>query len=145
MDLGTAIAVIELSGKILSLISKYCSDVKHAKSDIERLENEVQGLRAVFQDVQGLVQKNSLAPKFQTSTSLIETTEQALIDVKELERQLEHGGGAKRMSRVGKSALKWPFAKKEINDWVTKLERHKTLLNLALNTDQRYNSPLSLV
>lgn len=145
MDPATIIAVSELSVKILSLISQYYSDVKHAKRDIERLESEIQSLHAVFKKVQELIQKSSLAPKFQTSASLIRTTEQALIDVTGLERQLEHEIGAKPMSRVGKSALKWPFAKKEVNEWVAKLERHKTSLDLALTTDQRYNSPLSQV
>ena len=140
MDPATAIAVSTLSAKILSLIWKYYSDVKHAKSDIERLASEIQGLHAVFQNVQGLIQKNSLAKDFPTSASLIETTKQALTDIKELKRQLDPGTGAKTMSRVGKCALKWPLAKKEVDDWVAKLERHKTLLDLALTTDQRYDS-----
>lgn len=140
MDPGTAIAVSTLSAKTLSLIWKYYSDVKHAKSDIERLASEIQGLHAVFQNVQGLIQKNSLAKDFPTSASLIETTKQALTDIKELKRQLDPGTGAKTMSHFGKRALKWPLAKKEVNDWVAKLERHKTLLDLALTTDQRYDS-----
>lgn len=140
MDPGTAIAVSELSMKILSLISKYYSDVKHAKSDIERLASEVQGLNTVFQNIQGLTQKSSLATNFPTSASLNGTTKQALIDIEGLERRLDPGNGAKIMSRFGKRALKWPIAKKEVNDWVAKLERHKTLLDLALTTDQRYDS-----
>lgn len=139
MDPGTAIAVIDLSAKVLSLISKYYSDVKHAKSDIERLSSEIHGLNVVFQKVQELIQKSSLAKNLPTSASLKQPTEQALIDVKELESKLDPGTGGKMMRRVGKRALKWPLAKKEVNDWVAKLERHKTLINLALTTDQRYD------
>lgn len=136
MDPGTAIAVGELSLKIISLISKYYSDVKNAKSDIERLDREIRDLHVVFQRIQELSQKSSLTENLSVSASLKETTEQALVDVKVLESKLDPGPGARMMRRVGKRALKWPFEKKEVNDWVAKFERHKTSLNLALTTDQ---------
>lgn len=136
MDPGTAIAVGELSLKVISLISKYYSDVKNAKSDIERLDREIRDLHVVFQRIQELSQKSSLTENLSVSASLKETTEQALVDVKVLESKLDPGPGARMMRRVGKRALKWPFEKKEVNDWVAKFERHKTSLNLALTTDQ---------
>lgn len=144
MDPGTAIAVGELSLKVISLISKYYSDVKNAKSDIERLDREIRDLHAVFQKTQELTQKSSLAETFSVSASLRGTSEQALVDVKGLESKLDPGPGARLMRRVGKRALKWPFEKKEVNGWIAKFERHKTTLNLALTADQLYDSPCPL-
>lgn len=141
MGPGTAIAVGELSLKVISLISKYYSDVKNARSDIERLDHEIRDLHVVFQKIQELTQKRSLAENLSVSASLKETTEQALVDVEGLESKLDPGPGARMMRRVGKRALKWPFEKKEVNDWVANFERHKTSLNLALSTDHMYDSP----
>lgn len=74
MDPATVIAVIDLSVNLLSLISKYYSGVKDAKSDIERLASEIQSLHAMFQKVQNLIHKSPLAPNSQASALLIETT-----------------------------------------------------------------------
>ena len=141
MDPGTAIAVGELSLKVISLISKYYSDVKNAKSDIQRLDREIRDLRVVFQKIQDMTLKSSLVENISVSASLKGTTQQVLVDVKALESKLDPGAGTRMMRHLGKRALKWPFEKKEVNEWVAKFERHKTSLNLALTTDQMYDSP----
>lgn len=117
-------------------------DVKHAKHEVERLANEIRDLQAVFQKLQECFQKPTLATNLPNSASLQSTTEQALKDIKRLENILDPGNGAKVMKRVGKRALKWPLEKKEVNEWVAKLERHKTLLNLALSADELYEIAL---
>lgn len=141
MDPGTAIAVGQVSAKVLSLIWRYYSDVKDAKNDIQRLVGELQDLRNVFQKCEEVIQKSSLATKPSASAPLNNTTEQALSDVKVLEGKLDPGTGKKTMNRLGVRALKWPFEKDEVDEWIAKFERHKTLLNLALSMDETYESP----
>ena len=136
MDPGTAIAVGQVSAKILSIIWKYYSEVKDAKSDVTYLADEIQNFRNVMQKISELLQKDSA--NVPASDSLIPTIEQSLSEIKILEGKLDPGTGAKVMKRVGKRALKWPFTKKEVDDWVTRFQRLKGTLSLAMNADQTY-------
>lgn len=139
MDPATAIAVGQVSANVVSIIWKYYSEVKDAKSNIMHLANEIQDFHDVMQRFQDLLQKGNLAAKIPASGSLKATIEQSLLDIKALESKLDPGTGAKVMKRFGKRALKWPLTKKEVDEWVTKFQRLKATANLALNTDQTYD------
>ena len=140
MDPGTAIAVAEISAKVLSTIWKYYSEVKDAKSNVTRLATEVQDFHNVMQKFLGLLQKDSMDAKLPVSASLIKSIEQSLSDIKKLESKLDPGPNA--MKRVGKRALKWPFTKKEVDEWVSKFQRSKGTLSLAMDVDQAYEVSL---
>ena len=138
MDPGTAIAVGQVSAKILSMIWKYYSEVQDAKSNVTYLANEIQDLHNVMQKLQGLLQDDSMATEVPVLASLSGTIEQSLLDIKLLQKKLDPGTGDKLMKRVGKR-LEWPLRKKEVDDWVAKFQRFKSTVNLALNTDQTYD------
>ena len=142
MDPGTAIAVGQVSAKVLSIIWKYYSEVKDAKNDVTHLADEIKDFHNVMQKILELLEKDSMVAKVPASGSLITTIEQSLSDINVLERKLDPGTGAKVMKRVGKRALKWPFTKKEVDDWVTRFQRLKGTLNLAINADQAYEFSL---
>ena len=142
MDLGTAIAVGQVSAKILSILWKYYSEVKDAKGDVTRLADEIQDFHNVMQKLLELLEKDPMVAKVPASATLITTIEHSLSDINVLERKLDPGTGAKVMKRVGKRTLKWPFTKKEVDDWVTRFQRLKGTLNLALNADQAYECTL---
>ena len=135
MDPGTILAVAELSAKALSVITKYYWDVKNAKADIERLWNEIKAFDDVLQKVQELVQ-NFGTTRLPISASLGEAVKQSLLDITMLEDKLNPGKGRRIMKRAGFRALKWPLTSKEVDDCITKLERYKTTVGLALGTDQ---------
>lgn len=40
------------------------------------------------------------------------------------------------MKRLGRRALEWPFTKKEVDEWIQKLQRLKATVDLALSADQ---------
>ena len=135
MDPGTILAVAELSAKALSVITKYYLDVKNAKADIERLSNEIKAFHDVLQKVHGLVQSFGTT-RLPISASLGEAVKQSSRDIAMLEDKLNPGKGGRIMKRAGFRALKWPLTSKEVDDCITKLERYKTTIGLALNTDQ---------
>ena len=135
MDPGTVIAVAQISAQILSLIVKYYSGVKNAKADIERLQTEVRTFRDVLQKVQDLAQ-DPRATKLSTWASYLTTINQSLKDVTELESRLNPGKRRKTIHRVGLHAFMWPLTSKEVDKYIGGLERQKTALILALNTDQ---------
>ncbi|KAI4117122.1 MAG: hypothetical protein LQ345_002570 [Seirophora villosa] len=133
MEAGTATAIVQLSTKVSSIIWKYYSDVKDAKSSITSLANEIQDFSNVLQKFIELLQRSSKIP---VSASLEPTSTQALTDIQTLKDKLKPGTGDKAMKRLGKRALKWPLNKKEVGEWVERFARFKTTLTVALNTDQ---------
>ena len=135
MDPGTIIAVVETSFSVLSLIAKYYSGVKKAKEDIEGLNTEVEAFYHGFREIQKLV-RSSHATKLLLLASLATTIERSLSDIETIKNKLDPGSGDKVMHRMGLRALQWPFTKEKVEEYIAKLERHKTAVALALSSDQ---------
>lgn len=135
MDPGTILAVVQTSDRILSLIVKYYSGVKNAKNDIEALRTEVEAFHNVLRKIQELV-PSSDATKLPLLASLATAIKSSSSDIENIKNKLDSNKGERTMSRVGLRALQWPFSKKEVEDHIANLERHKTTFTLALNSDQ---------
>jgi hypothetical protein len=135
MDPGTIVAVVTTSAAILSILSEYYSGVKSAKEDIQRLSDEVGEFRHVLQEIQKQA-KNPSVTRLPLSDSSTTAIEKSLSNLKELEEKLTPNKGGRLMKRVGLRALKWPLTSKEVDKYITKLERRKSTLSLMLGTDQ---------
>ena len=133
MDPGTISAIVTTSATILYHISKYYSDVKDARQDRERLHKEVKALQHVLENFQNLVE-GSNASKVPYLSSYVK--ENCSPDIKDLEVKLDPGKGRKAMKKLGVRALKWPFDKNEVDEYINRLERHKSKIIAALGMDQ---------
>ncbi|KAL8647238.1 MAG: hypothetical protein Q9226_006515 [Calogaya cf. arnoldii] len=133
MDPGTIVAVGALSTKVVALIWKYYMNVEGAQAEVKFLANELEDIHKLMEKFQTLVNSSSKLP---VAASLNATIKPALSDLKTLESRLDPGTAAKAMRRLGKRALKWPFDKGEVMQWVTRFQRLKETANLALNLDQ---------
>lgn len=139
MDPGTFVAIVTTSATVLSLLSEYYSNVKSAKKDIQRLSDEIEGYRNVLQEVQKQVNiTDAVVPSL--SRSSVRAIQDSLSYLEELEDKLTPKKRGRLMKSVGLRALKWPFTCKEVDKYITRLERRKATLNLALSTDQTYES-----
>ncbi|MCJ1425618.1 hypothetical protein MMC29_003518 [Sticta canariensis] len=136
MEPGAVIAVIETSFSVLSLIAKYYSGVKKAREEVEGLKSEVEAFRNVLRKIQELVQTFNSANKLSLSESLATVIESSSSDIEYIKNKLDPSRGEKVMRRVGLRALQWPFTKEEVEEQIARLERYKTTLTLALNSDQ---------
>jgi len=130
---ASVIAVVQLSGQILSLCQKYYGEVKDAKTEIENLRNEIAAVQAVLERAQELAGGTD---KLTVSKALIEDIR---AELERLVKLLDPGKRKKAMRTVGLRALKWPFTKADIEKTLRLLERHKTTLITALDTDQMYD------
>lgn len=135
MDPGTIVAVVTTSAAILSILSEYYSGVKGAKEDIQRLSDEVEEYRNVLQEIQKQAE-NSNVTRLPLSDSSVTAIGKSLSNLKEIEEKLTPNKGGRLMKRVGLRALKWPLTRKEVDKYITKLERRKSTLSLMLGTDQ---------
>lgn len=135
MDPGTILAAVTTSATVITLISRYYSGVKNAREDVKRFSASVEEIHNVLQKVQALA-KGPDAARLPASDPAVAAIEQSLREITELEEQLNPKMRGKMMRRVGLRALKWPFTSKQMDEYITNLERRKAMLSLALNADQ---------
>lgn len=135
MDPGTILAAVQVSDRVLSLITKYYSDVKKAKDDIESLKTEIEAYGRVLHKIHDLVQSSD-ATKLPVSASLATAIKSSSSDIENIKNKLDPSNGRKTMNRVGLRALRWPFTKNEVHEHIARLERHKTTITIALSSDQ---------
>ncbi|KAK4148047.1 uncharacterized protein C8A04DRAFT_33579 [Dichotomopilus funicola] len=133
------IAVLQLVERITLLCSRYVKAVKGAKSDIERLQRELEGLRHVLNGVHQLVQGPSGA-RLETSQLLMPALQRCFTELdglgNTLEQPLAPGKRGRLLMRFGLRDLKWPFQSAQIDRTVESLTKFRDTFSAALNLDQ---------
>ena len=132
---ASAIAVIEISAKLVGLCLQYSLAVKNAKKDIEHLQTKLTDITNVLEAVKPLLggpDKTFLATTQKLSKSLTDCLR--LLD--ELKRKLEPGKPGRAMRRLGMRDLKWPLKSKQVENIVASLSEYEQTFNLALQVDQ---------
>lgn len=134
MDPGTIIAVATTATTILSLLSKYVQDVKNAQEDVERLLKQIEDIHSLLLRIEKIAKSPDSAklPALEKSFTAIKKT---FSDIQELVEKLKPKTSQRLMSKVGLRALKWPFTKEQMANYIARLESEKTSLNLAFQTD----------
>lgn len=132
---ASVVALVEISLKVLSLIVDYSIHVKSAKEDIARFRLGLEAFVKVLRSLHELAQ-NPEATNLVTFRSLAGPIQQCKQDLEYLQERLEPGKSRKAMSKYGVRALKWPFERKELDNYMGIFERYKSTFNTALNADQ---------
>lgn len=125
---SSILTIIELSAILSSLAYKYFSDVKSAREEITTLTKQLGVLHLVLIELHNVVHSSpdlGVSQKLDYHDGPIQG---CLSDLKELRDKINPNGAFNR--------LKWPFQKGEISGFLTRIESHKSLFLLALNTDQ---------
>ncbi|KAH8653035.1 vegetative incompatibility protein HET-E-1, partial [Ilyonectria robusta] len=134
---ASLLAVVQSSAKVASLCFYYCRDVRNAKDDIDRLQQEATNLKKASESVQ-LLLKGPNGAKLEASQELMVAAEDSLSQLRELERVLSPGTARKAMSRLGLRALKWPFQNKDAEKIAQGLGRCTHAISLGLQVDITY-------
>ncbi|KAF8430237.1 hypothetical protein EV426DRAFT_708390 [Tirmania nivea] len=133
---ASGIAVVQLAGKVWSVCWQYYTDVKNAESEMKCLMDNIMALQTVFQHIQDLA-KGPGATRLAASKPYLESISLELEE--EFNRMLEvlqPGLIRKAKKKLLRRRLNWPFQKQEMEQFCQSLERHKTALTLAMNSDQ---------
>lgn len=131
---ASVIGILGLVGKVISSgyeIYQYYEDVKKAPKDIEKLMDELQSLIPVLTALRDYATTD---PQLKTLQMLngprrpLQVCEQELQDLKQKLKP------RKKLKGV-MNALRWPLQEKETLRYISVIERHKNLFNLALAMD----------
>lgn len=136
---ASAIAVVELAAKVVSLCAEYSSAVKNASHDIQRLRERVRSLETTLRDVLELLQ-GAHGARLRTSQKLHAALNNSrlLLDsvATTLENKINGGRKQRTMRAFGLRALKWPFESKELENTIAALEQHQNTMAVAMQIDQ---------
>jgi hypothetical protein len=132
--ISLAASIVQLIGATTKVI-KYLNDVKDASKDRETLAREGCSLLTLFTDLRYRVEEaESTSDWFAVIRSL--GGEGGPLDefkktMEELARKLKPEAGIKKFGK----ALIWALDRNEINNILSRIERLKSLVNLALQKD----------
>jgi hypothetical protein len=133
---ASVIAVVQISGQVFDLCRTYYSEVRDARTDIQRLCDEVTSLQNVLTNVTHLT--SAKLPILDFLNQPNGPVQQCLTELITLAAKLNPGQEKDKMRQFGLRALKWPFSSKDVDKAITAIGRHKTTFNLALAADQTY-------
>lgn len=131
---AAVVQLIDVTSKVIS----YFNDVKDAPKDRAKLSREVTGLLALFIDLRYRVEETTSTDPWFTSLRSLGEERGPLIEFKnameDIADKLAPATGVGKIRRV----LRWTLEKKEIDAILSKIERLKTLIGLALQQDHLY-------
>ncbi|CEL08535.1 hypothetical protein ASPCAL11684 [Aspergillus calidoustus] len=137
---ASVIAVVDLAGKVATVLFQYLTAVKHAKAEIERLREELDRLSATLQSAQQLLEgPNGDQLKTANSQALRRGLDGSYAELVSLESKLRKkldSGSSRVMSKFGIRSLKWPLESKDVDRSIAALERQRDTLSAALTIDQ---------
>lgn len=128
---ASIIAVIQLTTKAVSLSYGYIGGVAQAPDDFQKLLAELKSLTKALTALHLCAQANPGS----RSTALQELEDplrQCLQEIGRLQLRLE----PKKWWRKTLARLQWPLEAKETSDFISRIERHKSLFVLVLDTIQ---------
>ncbi|KAK5988609.1 Vegetative incompatibility HET-E-1-like protein [Cladobotryum mycophilum] len=126
---------IQLAAQVISHSQAYYNEVKHAKSDIERLQRKVEGLKSVLENAQRLLQSPDGA-RLRTSQELHAAVTKSSSELGRIAEAL--GKKLERRRNVitrRLNLMRWPLEKGQVDSVIAELGRNQQVLSFALSVD----------
>jgi hypothetical protein len=128
---ASVITVLQLSAKVLS----YLADVKCASKDRETCELEISNLYSLLIKLRSRLEEGSSGESWYTAVRALGIEHGPLDQFKQALEQLQAKITGKGKSQKIRDALIWKFSKEEVRNILDRIERLKTLVNIALQQD----------
>jgi hypothetical protein len=133
---ASIIAVIQITGRVVSLCYDYRAGLKTHQNDIKQINDEITSVRNVLESILRLIDNEEEGPSQLSTLRLLTQPDGVLSSCKtemlSLEKDLKPATGSRAIVRK----LKWPYTRGEIKKKVEKLGWVKSSLSLAIVADQ---------
>lgn len=120
----------EQTANVLSWLFKYLKEVKQAPKLAKEFRNE---LFAVHQVLEELESAYEILPHIQNPNVLTSSVSDFLTTMTDIQKALEIKEGL-----IDSKRFMWSFIQKDMEKYLSKLERYKNTFSLALGAVQRY-------
>ena len=121
--------------KLTATVINYLHDVKNAPQDCARFAIEAANLYNLLVELKYRLEEGGRNDTWYTSVQALGVEDGPLDQYKhalmKLQVKISSGGGLKKI----KNALAWMFSKEEVNSIISRVERLKSLIQIALETD----------
>lgn len=137
---ASVIAIIQLTGSIVTICGGYIKEVKDAREDVTSLQQGITSLLEIVKKLKDLVQSQD-GRELSTSQILINDTASCMSVLTLLRDKIDPENtrkSTKAMRKFGLRALKWPLKRAELERTLQDLERYKSSFILALQVDQTF-------
>lgn len=131
---ASIIAIVKLTGDLLG----YLNDVKDAAKDRERLALEISNVSNLLVNLNYRINEASAGNEWYTAVKALATTGGPIDQYRSALEQLQSkftSNASSGLKRIG-SALTWKFSKEEVITILLRIERLKSLTQIALEMDQ---------
>ncbi len=128
---GSIIAVLQLSATVIG----YLNDVKGASEDRHRLLNEIISISGLLYFLKDRATQTQHGDSWSITLASLNAPKGLLEQFKSALERLTLKLAPVEGWRKARKALAWPFQKEEIKEIMGAIERHKSLLHLALQND----------
>lgn len=138
LSLSASIAgLVSLAEVVFEAVFKYARAVKNARSDVQTLSEEINGLATILRSLKALAADlESDGDKFNPllSAHLLNQPRGVL---NKIEVRVKKGLDSFKKSKLDGilRRLKWPFSESETKDLLDELSRHKSMITMALSAD----------
>lgn len=143
---GTIAGLISIAYPVFRAVYKYGRAVKDARTDVQTLADEINGLIAVLNSLEALAQNlESDGDGFDPTLSAhyLHQVSKILAKIEQrVKKTTEKFNRSKLDGIIGQ--LKWPFSTSETKELLDDLLRHKSTITLALSADSMRKVQLSL-
>lgn len=127
---ASVIAVVQLTGSLVSLTYEYLWGLGEVPNDLEQLVSELQSLGKILAGLRNYIQADQKLqhPALREISGRGGPLWECSSELKGLQVQLESAG----RSRGNSERLKWPLSGKEVLLRISRVRKHKSVLSLAL-------------
>jgi len=144
---GTLIAVLQISGTVISALYEYRNGVKSASTDAARIITELNSLRSILESLLQAVEKedshdsgipgSSRLASFQALTHPNGELMRCQADLEDVSVKLggDDAGSLSGWKKV-RRALVWPFKEKDVEKLLQSVQMAKSTMQFALSADQ---------
>ncbi|KAJ5151368.1 uncharacterized protein N7482_010620 [Penicillium canariense] len=132
---ASVIAVIQLTGSIVQICGQYLNNVKNARRDIQRFQEQVAALANVLQSLDELT-RGSNGKQLTATQGLIDNIAECSLALTSLKEKIDPQVTQRRMRTWGLRAFKWPLTRLEVDHAIMELEGYKSTFALSLQVDQ---------
>jgi hypothetical protein len=118
--------------RVFKTLYDYYQNVKNAPEQSQELQDELYEISHIARNMKMLVAKSGRRGREKIVKDVTVVHFEKMLD--EIEKKITLPEGSITLQR-----LKWPFSQKENGEYIARIERFKTTLNLALSVYQRYH------
>ncbi|KAK6539216.1 hypothetical protein TWF694_009457 [Orbilia ellipsospora] len=140
---ASVIAVIQVATSVAKVCGQYLKEVKHARNEIEALTKQTEIVIKLLEHTQSLLDGPHKA-KLKASRELASSLSNCKTELDSVELRLKQDFALQSANkqkgrffhRFGSKDFKWPFAKKEVDGIIGRLEKIQQSVDRALQLDQ---------